>query len=687
MRNTILTMTIGWAALSGLGGCTDGGSGLANAVCGDQACNGDETCATCAGDCGQCNVAYCGDGACNGAEFCGTCSLDCGACPGDACGDGTCGGDETCLNCPGDCGYCDAAVCGDDTCALTESCSTCPLDCGSCGVLCGAQVCAPGLVCSAQTTCEAPCVPECSGKSCGDDGCGGSCGTCGAGTACDAAGQCVTTGPTCSCAGKACGDDGCGNSCGTCGAGTACNAAGQCVSTGPTCSCEGKACGDDGCGSSCGSCGAGTACNAAGQCVSTGPTCSCEGKACGDDGCGNSCGTCGAGTACNAAGQCVSTGPTCSCEGKSCGDDGCGNSCGSCGPNASCDASGQCVSTDPCQGVPTTGCCDVDDTVVWCDDEGVHELSCADYGGVCTWDGQSSFSCDLSTRATPSGTPTACPGTSTAGACDGRECGWNLGASCGTCPSGEACAQGTCTSDPCFGVTFEGCCFGDYALWCQDGELQVADCAGDGSSCGWTGSETFYFCDGSGSDPSGTWPIVCEIGEGDPSSGAMVYGDLVISEIMADPSKVDDSDGEWFEVANVSGKTFNLDGLSIAGTGTEGFTVAFDIIVGPGDRAVFTRWIEDENGGVQPDQVWAGSSLSLTNTSDTLRLLWEGTLIDEVSWSGSGGWTIPSGKSLTLRASKHDADANDAASAWCVSTTTYGDGDYGTPGAADLGCQ
>jgi hypothetical protein len=34
------------------------------------------------------------------------------------------------------------------------------------------------------------CVPDCSGKQCGSDGCGGTCGSCGSGTSC-AAGQCA----------------------------------------------------------------------------------------------------------------------------------------------------------------------------------------------------------------------------------------------------------------------------------------------------------------------------------------------------------------------------------------------------------------------------------------------------------------------------------------------------------------
>jgi len=63
------------------------GTCVPGAVCGDGTCNGDETCSTCPGDCGECP---CGDG---------------GAC-GPICGDGTCNGGETCSTCPGDCGGC-----------------------------------------------------------------------------------------------------------------------------------------------------------------------------------------------------------------------------------------------------------------------------------------------------------------------------------------------------------------------------------------------------------------------------------------------------------------------------------------------------------------------------------------------------------------------------------------------------
>jgi len=95
------------------------------------------------------------------------------------------------------------------------------------------------------------CVPDCSGKGCGDgDGCSGFCTACPSGQSCQA-GQCVTTTCVPDCAGKSCGDpDGCGSGCTACPSGKTCQN-GLCVG-GCTPNCATKNCGDaDGCGGRC----------------------------------------------------------------------------------------------------------------------------------------------------------------------------------------------------------------------------------------------------------------------------------------------------------------------------------------------------------------------------------------------------------------------------------------------------
>lgn len=50
--------------------------------CGDNVCNGTESCKTCEADCQACpSGSTCGDGKCEGKENCGNCQEDCNACP------------------------------------------------------------------------------------------------------------------------------------------------------------------------------------------------------------------------------------------------------------------------------------------------------------------------------------------------------------------------------------------------------------------------------------------------------------------------------------------------------------------------------------------------------------------------------------------------------------------------------
>lgn len=70
------------------------------------------------------------------------------------------------------------------------------------------------------------CIPNCTGKECGNDGCGGSCGNC-------PNGSCIAQECVCipNCAGKDCGDNGCGGNCGPC-TGGQCSTLGKCETAG-----------------------------------------------------------------------------------------------------------------------------------------------------------------------------------------------------------------------------------------------------------------------------------------------------------------------------------------------------------------------------------------------------------------------------------------------------------------------
>lgn len=101
-------------------------------VCGDDECNGGETCESCRADCAatcppppvDVPMPRCGDGTCDEGESCESCRADCAAmCPPPPvdvpmprCGDGTCAAPETCGNCPTDCGACPVTGAQTDPC-------------------------------------------------------------------------------------------------------------------------------------------------------------------------------------------------------------------------------------------------------------------------------------------------------------------------------------------------------------------------------------------------------------------------------------------------------------------------------------------------------------------------------------------------------------------------------------------
>jgi hypothetical protein len=227
------------------------------------------------------SMMACGKGSCDAAGG------DCNICePGSKSCDATTPMTVLTCNALGE-GY-DMKSCAAGTkCVGAGQCVQCSADadCGGANRVCQNSVCV--------------CVPQCTGKQCGADGCGGVCGSCTSPKTCNGSGQCTCV-PQCN--GKQCGPDGCGSSCGSCTSPATCNASGQCACV-PQC--NGKQCGPDGCNSSCGSCTSPATCNASGQCACV-PQCS--GKQCGPDGCNGSCGSCtvpahGSAT-CSAAGAC-----------------------------------------------------------------------------------------------------------------------------------------------------------------------------------------------------------------------------------------------------------------------------------------------------------------------------------------------------------------------------------------------
>jgi len=90
-------------------------------------------------------------------------------------------------------------------------------------------------------------------------------------------------------------------------------------------------------------------------------------------------------------------------------------------------------------------------------------------------------------------------------------------------------------------------------------------------------------------------------------------------------------------------------------------------------------------GVVTTDMVSATRSGRLAGGDDELILLDPaGRTLDRLGWDKT--WAIPSGVAWQLDPAHTEATGNDSASVWCPATATYGAGDKGSPGAANVAC-
>ena len=221
----------------------------------------------------------------------------------------------------------------------------------------------------------------------------------------------------------------------------------------------------------------------------------------------------------------------------------------------------------------------------------------------------------------------------------------------------------------------------------QDNTLvrKATICAGDP-----IGSDTF--------DPSVEWDgfaintftglgahtASCD-GEGGP-----VPGDLVITEVMQNPSAVGDSVGEWFEIQNVSGADINIDGWTISDLGSDSHVISnggtLNVPAG-GFVVLGNNTNTGTNGGTPVDYSYGGSWF-LSNSGDEILLTDPSSVeFDRIEYDGGLVWPDPNGASMNLDPASTTTAANDDGANWCDATFPFGDGDLGTPGAANTTCE
>jgi len=156
-------------------------------------------------------------------------------------------------------------------------------------------------------------------------------------------------------------------------------------------------------------------------------------------------------------------------------------------------------------------------------------------------------------------------------------------------------------------------------------------------------------------------------------------GDLVVSEVMADPAV----GAEWFEVMNVTAVPLELSEVVVRDDGLD-FHVIAPLAGSASPRIIEAGAIlvmaSAPLSGIAEHYVFSGVSLSAG--TDQLILERRGVVIDAITWSGTPGRGI----AWSLSGTAIDAVANDLAEAWCPAVGATSDGQRATPGALNPAC-
>ena len=123
---------------------------------------------------------------------------------------------------------------------------------------------------------------------------------------------------------------------------------------------------------------------------------------------------------------------------------------------------------------------------------------------------------------------------------------------------------------------------------------------------------------------------------------------LAITEIMQNPSAVNDSDGEWFEIFNSGDIELDLNGWTIKDADTDNHTISSSLIINSGEYKVLgINSNSSTNGGVTVDYQYSG--IFLANGADELVLInTNDTVFDSVAYDGGTTFPDPTGSSMAL---------------------------------------
>lgn len=159
-----------------------------------------------------------------------------------------------------------------------------------------------------------------------------------------------------------------------------------------------------------------------------------------------------------------------------------------------------------------------------------------------------------------------------------------------------------------------------------------------------------------------------------PTSPAFAssVGDLLISEVMANPAALSDTLGEWFELYNPTERAINLRGIDLGDDGSNLHRFDSDLLILPQQYLTLAR---SADPGFTPDYVY--DRFTLANSAD--EIVFRDGLVELLRLDYGAGFSV-AGRSRTLRQLPAIAANYDLS----LAALTYGAGDIGSPGAAGV---
>jgi len=151
-------------------------------------------------------------------------------------------------------------------------------------------------------------------------------------------------------------------------------------------------------------------------------------------------------------------------------------------------------------------------------------------------------------------------------------------------------------------------------------------------------------------------------------ANATLVSDLLISEVMANPSALPDARGEWFELYNPTDHEINLRDTWIGDDGSDSHKIETDLLILPDEYLTLAR---NADPGFGPDYVY--DNFTLGNGAD--EIVFSDGLLELLRLDYGAGFVEAGQSSELLRLPILAMNYGPT-----PSSLTYGPGDIGTPG-------